>query len=89
MPRIAKYLVAALAVLALTACGDSSKGDIIKKAEGADTKAKLEQALGKPGEVDKVGPVERWTYKASDGEVVFVIAGDTVTMQMTTDQKAK
>ena len=28
-----------------------------------------------------VGPVERWTYKASNGEVGFVIGGDTVTLQ--------
>jgi hypothetical protein len=27
------------------------------------------------------GPVERWTYKASNGDVVFVIVGDTVTLQ--------
>lgn len=86
MTRIVK-LAAAVAVLALAACGDPSKGEIIDKAAGADTKAKLEQALGKPAEVDKMGPVERWTYKASDGQVVFLITGDAVTMQMTTDQK--
>ncbi len=78
-----KVLVSALALLALTACGDPSKGEIIKKAENATTKAELEKALGAPTEVDKVGPLEKWTYKASDGVVVFAIVGDTVTMKAT------
>lgn len=78
-----KVLVSALALLALAACGDPSKGEIIKKAENATTKAELEKALGAPTEVDKVGPLEKWTYKASDGVVVFAIVGDTVTMKAT------
>lgn len=78
-----KVVVAALALLALAACGDPSKGEIIKKAENASTKAELEKALGAPTEVDKVGPLEKWTYKASDGAVVFAIIGDTVTMKAT------
>ncbi len=78
-----KVLISALALLALTACGDPSKGEIIKKAENASTKAELEKALGAPTEVDKVGPLEKWTYKASDGVVVFAIVGDTVTMKAT------
>jgi hypothetical protein len=78
-----KVLVSALALLLLAACGDPSKGEIIKKAENATTKAELEKALGAPTEVDKVGPLEKWTYKASDGVVVFAIIGDTVTMKAT------
>ena len=78
-----KVLVSALALLMLAACGDPSKGEIIKKAENATTKAELEKALGAPTEVDKVGPLEKWTYKASDGVVVFAIIGDTVTMKAT------
>lgn len=78
-----KVVIAALALLALAACGDPSKGEIIKKAENASTKAELEKALGAPTEVDKVGPLEKWTYKASDGAVVFAIIGDTVTMKAT------
>lgn len=67
--------------LTLAACGDASKQDILRKAAGADTKAKLEAAIGRPSEVDKLGPVEQWTYKASDGRVVFIITGDTVVLQ--------
>ena len=40
-----------LAVGALAACGEPTKQDIIKDADGADTKAKLESALGEPTEV--------------------------------------
>jgi len=35
-----------------------------------------------------VGPVERWTY-TSNGEVVFVIVGDTVTLQAAGGDKKK
>ncbi len=31
-----------------------------------------------PGDISKLGPVEQWTYK-----VVFVIIGETVTLQAT------
>jgi hypothetical protein len=37
--------------------------------------------LGRPDDITKLGPVETWRYKASNGEVVFVIVGDTVTLQ--------
>lgn len=74
-------LAAVAALMFVTACGDPSKQDIIKDAESADTKAQLESALGKPDDVSKLGPVEKWTYKASDGEVIFMITGDTVALQ--------
>lgn len=73
----------AMALLALTACGGQTKEDIVEKARGASTRAKLEKALGQPSDIVKVGPMERWTYKASNGEVVFVIIGDAVTLQHT------
>ena len=44
------------------------------------TKADLEKALGPPTNVDKVGPVEKWTYKASDGQVTYIIVADQVTL---------
>ena len=73
----------ALAISLLTACGGQTKEDIIQKAHGATTRAKLEKALGQPTDIAKLGPMERWTYKASNGEVVFVILGDAVTLQTT------
>jgi len=83
-----RHFVAVLGIAGLlAACGDPTKGEILKKAEGADTKALLEKALGQPKDVSKVGPLESWTYAAADGSVTFVIAGDRVTMSATSDSK--
>ncbi|MBE7462068.1 MAG: hypothetical protein HS116_01130 [Planctomycetes bacterium] len=87
-------LVASL-VLALTlaGCGRGSKQDIMKKAEGISKKADLEAKLGKPDKFDKVGvgplTAETWVYNGSDGEVVFVIAGDTVTLKASGNSEKK
>ena len=59
--------------LLLAGCFAPSKADIIKKAEGASTRGDLESALGEPSDVSKIGPIEKWTYKASDGAVVFLL----------------
>ncbi len=72
-----------LALVLLTACGGGTKEDIIQKARDVSTRADLEKVLGKPTDIAKLGPVERWTYKASNGEVVFIIVGDKVTLQAT------
>lgn len=74
-----RRLILALPLL-LVACGDPTKAEIVKKAEGVDSRAKLEQVLGRPQSVDKLGPIEQWTYKAKDGEVSFVITGDAVVL---------
>jgi len=74
-----------LAVM-LAGCGDPTKEEILKKSEGADTKALLEKALGRPTDIKKIGPLESWTYRAADGSVTFMIAGDQVTIS-TTDEK--
>ena len=76
------FLAAACLAFLLTACGEPSKGEMIEKAEGADTKSALETALGKPDDVSKLGPIERWTYNASDGQVIFIITGETVALEM-------
>ena len=60
-----------------------TKEDLIQKSRAATTRAELEQALGKPSEISKLGPVEHWTYEASNGRVVFLILGDKVTLQAT------
>ena len=49
------------------------------------TKAELEQMLGPPDDRNKLGPIETWTYEVSDGKVTFLIAGDTVQLQATSD----
>jgi hypothetical protein len=80
-----RLLIAALvASLPIAACDQTpTKAEILKKAEGAKRKADLEKALGKPSEVDKLGPVEKWTYKASDGSVTYIIVADQVTLEAT------
>ena len=79
MLRFARLAALALPLL-LIACGPPSTEDALKKAEKAGTKAELEKALGSPTEIQKLGPLEQWTYKTSDGSVTFVIAADKVTL---------
>ena len=76
-----RSMAGALIVLLLAACGSATKEDLIQKARDVSTRAELEKALGKPADIAKVGPLERWTYKARNGQVVFIIIGDTVTLQ--------
>jgi len=71
----------AAAALALAACSPSSKHEMLSKTEDVRTKAELEEALGAPHDRDKVGPIETWTYRARDGEVTFVITGNTVRLK--------
>ncbi len=70
-------------VLLLSGDGEPSKHEIIKKAESAETKAQREKALGAPDDIGKVGPVEKRTYRAADGEVMRLIIGDRVSLEMT------
>ena len=72
-----------IAVPLLTGCFEDSKAEILAKAENASDKAALTEALGKPDNIDRVGPLETWAYNASNGSVDFVIAGSTVTLRKT------
>jgi len=77
---------AAVIVLTLlfgAACGSPTKEDLLEKARNVSTRAELEKALGKPQDIGKLGPLETWTYKASNGEVVFLLVGEKVTLQAT------
>jgi hypothetical protein len=84
--KLFKNATALAGLLVLAACFAPSKSDLIRKAEGASTRAELESRLGEPSEVSKLGPLETWTYVASDGAVTFVLTGDTVTFEMTEDR---
>jgi hypothetical protein len=71
--------VALAAALALAGCfHQDSKAEIARKAETATTKQELRRALGDPDTLNKIGPLEEWIYKASDGVVRFPILGDQV-----------
>ncbi len=83
MIRFMKILAPLAVALFLTGCGDPSKQDILDKTKDISAKSALESALGKPDDINKFGPLEKWTYNASDGSVVFLITGDTVAMQAT------
>lgn len=79
-----RALLLALALLVaagLVAGCDDSAQDLLAKAEGVQTKAELVDALGTPDKVATFGPIETWTYKASNGEVSFLITGDTVALK--------
>ena len=78
---IAALLVAFFAI----GCGAKTKHDVLSRAEKIETKAELERALGAPDERNKLGPIEIWTYKASDGSVTFLITDDKVALQATGD----
>jgi hypothetical protein len=73
-------LVWLLAAVLVGGCS-RSKEDLVAKARDVSTRAELERALGKPSDISKLGPVEQWTYKASNGSVVFLIVGDKITLR--------
>ncbi len=76
-----------LLTFVLAGCGPSTKEDIVLKAKDVKTRAALEKVLGKPDDISKLGPVEKWTYKAKNGQVTFVLVGDTVTIEATDSEK--
>jgi len=76
-------LILALGPLAWLACGPPSQHKILKQADGVETKQALEEKLGAPDEIDRLGPLETWTYHASDGQVEFLITGNTVALETT------
>lgn len=81
MSRVTTTMLVWLLAAALVGGCGRSKEDLVEKSRSASTRAELEQALGKPTDITKLGPVEQWTYKASNGSVVFLIVGDKVTLQ--------
>jgi hypothetical protein len=85
MSRMIRLLLA-FAAIAVLACGPPSQHEILKQADGVETKQALEEAIGAPDEVDKLGPMEKWIYRASDGDVEFVITGDKVRLGSTKDR---
>ncbi len=70
-------------------CGGRTKEAIVEKTRGVSTRDELEKALGRPDDITKLGPMETWTYKASNGQVVFMIIGDKVTLQAAGDDERK
>ena len=86
MSQTFRWIAFASVVLLALACARETKHDLLKKTELVTTRAELEQMLGPPDDRNKLGPIETWTYEASDGKVTFLIAGDTVQLQATSDR---
>ena len=80
-----RFVLVTLLLLGLTACMPPSKDDILQSAAGVETTEELRRALGDPDERSKLGPIETWTYEASDGEVKFVITDGKLRLQATLD----
>ncbi|MFN0041804.1 MAG: hypothetical protein ACKVSF_01160 [Alphaproteobacteria bacterium] len=79
--RALRLALAAFVVFALAACGEPSKEDVIEKSRGVETRAALEKKIGKPADIQKLGPIELWRYRTKNGDVVFVITGERVALQ--------
>ncbi|MEO8558029.1 MAG: hypothetical protein ABI439_03125 [Rhodospirillales bacterium] len=88
MNRAAR-LLAIVVLLALAACGKPSKEELVRKSENVKTKAELQAVLGLADDINKVGPIETWRYKGSNGDVVFIITGNIVQLQATDSGKNK
>jgi hypothetical protein len=83
--NVVRLLLATAIALAIAAC-DDRKEDILKKSENAKTREQLRAVIGDPDDANKVGPIETWTYQASNGSVIFTLAGDTVMLKATSDK---
>lgn len=83
MIRARTFAVLATSLFLLAGCFEDSKEEILSKAENIGDRAGLKKALGDPDDIEKLGPLETWTYNASNGTVSFVLAGDTVTVSKT------
>lgn len=75
-----KIALAAVALLALAACGKPTKESMLQKAGEAKKKSEVVALLGQPDDIGKIGPLEIWTYKASNGKVVFTMLAENVTL---------
>ena len=79
--RLTRTLALGLVLAALASCGKPTKETLIEKSRDISSRDALAAALGKPDEIDKLGPIEVWTYAASNGKVTFLITGDLVALQ--------
>ena len=87
--RFVKAVAALALALLAVACGPKTKHDLLSRAEKVETKSDLERTLGAPDERNKLGPIEIWTYEASDGSVTFLITDDKVALQATGESEPR
>lgn len=82
-----KLALAAGLMLAVAACGKPTKEAMLQKAGEAKKKSEVVALLGQPDDIGKLGPLEVWTYKASNGKVVFTMLADNVTLVVSEPSK--
>lgn len=87
MSKVVRLAAVIGLLLALAACGKPTKEELVRKSENVKTKAELEAVLGRADDISKVGPLETWRYKGSNGDVVFIITGNIVQLQATDSGK--
>ncbi len=86
MFRNALRLLCLVVIAAVIVGCDDRKEDILKKSENVKTRKQLRAAIGDPDNASIVGPIETWTYEASNGRVTFTFAGDTMMLKTTGDR---
>lgn len=79
--RALRLALAVPALVLLAACEEPRKEDIVEKSRGVETRAALEKKIGKPADIERLGPIELWRYRTKNGDVVFVIMGERVALQ--------
>jgi hypothetical protein len=84
-----KLVLAAGLMLAVAACGKPTKEAMLQKVGDPKKKAEVVALLGQPDEIGKLGPIEMWTYRASNGSVVFTMLADNVTLIASMEQNKK
>jgi len=85
--NIVKTVLVAGLLLALAACGKPTKEEMLQKADGAKKKAEVVAILGQPDDIAKIGPLEVWSYTASNGKVVFTMLAENVTLVVTEPER--
>ena len=78
-----RIALAAGLMLVLAACGKPTKEEMLQKSEAAKTKAEVVAVLGQADDIAKIGPLEIWTYRASNGRLVFTMLNNDVTLVVT------
>ena len=75
-----RFLIPLTLFLAITlsGCFHKSKEDILSEAEDVRDIGELITILGEPDLKHKMNGQEEWSYKANNGKVVFVVAGNSV-----------
>lgn len=65
-------------LLILAACDQRSQDDILSQVDGMTSAQEVEATLGPADQVSNIGTTQIWQYEASNDDVCFAVAGDTI-----------